>query len=488
MLNTFCRNSFVLFTLLIYCIFLSGCNKFIDFQDPKIKEIRKKLALVKTPANKYPTEGKIRIKDSNIVLYDSDINIGTYRRQNRESGAGVLAKVKGQLIRGAYGENNQFHSVNAFLVGFSPFTAKDPWEVWKAIALHTKYQSDDHTDSNLQDLWKTSVSTFDSKRGDCEDLSILVADWLISLGYDARVVLGMMKDFRGEEEAHAWVVYKDPRDFQWRLIESTSNPPRNKKIPLADQKTKYKPSIMFNRNYLWTNPSDPGLGSNKELLNESKGTYKHSSIKWRLESEYTANQQKNSFLKNPSSRAPLRGRQNFYNAITKKGKLFRWSKSHLYYYFNPKDRIPRRVKSQFRSSFSIWQRKSGIFKFTETQNRRKSNIIIEASNSNNAEISRGEIFPRATFDNNGNKVNEYLMFNTTFKIPRKYFSAGKREKDRRILKNLFIYQIGVILGLAHSDNYKHCMSPWKHETALERDCTNLTAETNTLRIIYNKAL
>ena len=103
------------------------------------------------------------------------------------------------------------------------------------------------------EVWKTSRKAFYYTRGDCEAHAILLAEWLIEKGEDARVALG---DYDGG--GHAWVVlFKDGKEF---ILEATQKnwPARIKHYPLARLLPKYHPSYMFNRTTFWVN-----TGSNK---------------------------------------------------------------------------------------------------------------------------------------------------------------------------------------------------------------------------------
>jgi hypothetical protein len=148
----------------------------------------------------------------------------------------------------AKGVDRQHHFVNAYLEGFQPFRTEQLWVPLYTIAHKLEYQRDHVQYPGSNEIWQSSRQAFYNTRGDCEDHSLVLADWLISMGYDARVVLG---DFNGE--GHAWVVlFHDGREF---LLEATS---KRKKMewslyPLAGLQTDYHPEYMFNRRFFWTN-------------------------------------------------------------------------------------------------------------------------------------------------------------------------------------------------------------------------------------------
>jgi hypothetical protein len=145
----------------------------------------------------------------------------------------------------ALGTDADHHFVNSFLVGFAPFEAEDPWVPLYALSLRLKYRLD-QTLFGVPDVWQTSEQAYFNSVGDCEDHSILLADWLIEMGYDARVVIG---DQRGQ--GHAWVVVFGKSEVY--LVEATSKRKiKNwKHVPLARMATDYHGRAMFNRENLW---------------------------------------------------------------------------------------------------------------------------------------------------------------------------------------------------------------------------------------------
>ena len=148
----------------------------------------------------------------------------------------------------AIGVDRRHHFVNAYLEGFRPFWTQQLWVPLYTIAHKLEYQRDHLQYPGLQEAWQSSRQAFYNTRGDCEDHALILADWLISMGYDARVVLGSAM-----REGHAWVVlFHEGREF---LLEATS---KRKKMdwslyPLAGLQTDYQPEYMFNRRFFWTN-------------------------------------------------------------------------------------------------------------------------------------------------------------------------------------------------------------------------------------------
>jgi hypothetical protein len=168
----------------------------------------------------------------------------------------------------AIGVDRQHHFVNAYLEGFRPFRTEQLWVPLYTIAHKLEYQRDHLQYPGLNEVWQSSRQAFYNTRGDCEDHALILADWMIAMGYDARVVLG---DFDGE--GHAWVVvFLDGQEF---VLEATS---KRKKMnwsqyPLASLQTEYQPEYMFNRSFFWTNRG-------------SKFTTRYSGSQWLRQSRY----------------------------------------------------------------------------------------------------------------------------------------------------------------------------------------------------------
>jgi hypothetical protein len=154
-----------------------------------------------------------------------------------------------------------YHYVNDFLVGYQPparFPAGESkldevLRIWRGVYRACEYKSDSRGDKQLQrDAWQTGPETLMRGEGDCDDTSVLLADWLIARGFEARVALG-----EAHGEGHAWVVVLVEGNTY--LLESTSEPP-----PLASDigsttsfNGLYKPDILFDRNacYYWRDKS-----------------------------------------------------------------------------------------------------------------------------------------------------------------------------------------------------------------------------------------
>ena len=102
--------------------------------------------------------------------------------------------------------------------------------------------------SGFADVWQNSRQAYYFTRGDCEDHAIILADWLISMGLDARVVIGKV-----DGGGHAWVVLLvDGKEYlleatDKRKIRSLNN------FQLARLVRGYSPEYQFNRKQFWFN-------------------------------------------------------------------------------------------------------------------------------------------------------------------------------------------------------------------------------------------
>ena len=152
------------------------------------------------------------------------------------------------MAASASGTDHIHHFVNGYLLGYEPFKTEHLWVPLYAISSKLKYQLDSNQYNGLTDVWQTSKQAFMNTRGDCEDHALVLADWLIEMGLDARVAIGEYHD-----GGHAWVVvFKDSEVY---LLEGTDKLKKThwRYYPLAKFAAEYRPMYMFNRNYFWAN-------------------------------------------------------------------------------------------------------------------------------------------------------------------------------------------------------------------------------------------
>ncbi|MEI7998375.1 MAG: transglutaminase-like domain-containing protein [Candidatus Omnitrophota bacterium] len=205
---------------------------------PELDYVHKDLSVSMKPE---PRKGEI-IPVSEFSAYLS--NASNY--QGREQigggqGSGSLYDpTKIQLFK--KGLDGKDHPVNSYLLGFVPFQSSQYWLPLLAVSLRVRYMRDDEYIPG-DDTWQTSLQTYTRGLGDCEDHAILLADWMIGLGYDARVVIGNVKG-----QGHAWVVLiKDGKEF---LLEATDKASR-RRYPLVELHPEYDPVAMFNQDHFW---------------------------------------------------------------------------------------------------------------------------------------------------------------------------------------------------------------------------------------------
>ena len=167
----------------------------------------------------------------------------------------------------APGLDGLHHFLSSYLTGFIPFKTDKIWVPLYAISEKKIYERDEIYYNGLDEVWQNSRQAYFNQRGDCEDHALILADWLIGLGYDARVVGGIYK-----EEGHAWVIlFKEGKEY---LLEATDkNKSQHASYPLAFLETNYKPEYMFNRKYFWINTG-------------SKFTTVYSGKQWVLKSRF----------------------------------------------------------------------------------------------------------------------------------------------------------------------------------------------------------
>ncbi len=179
-----------------------------------------------------------------------------------------IGRTISSIFASAPNVRSEHRIVNSYLVGYAPFKAENIWVPLMTLAKKKQYQYDHLQYPGHEEVWQTSKESFNSPRGDCEDHAIALADWLIEMGEDARVVLGMHRN-----EGHAWVVlFKQGKQF---LLEATSkfNARVLKRYPLTSMYLDYHPYFMFNRDDFWFNSG-------------STNTTDYASKQWEKKSRY----------------------------------------------------------------------------------------------------------------------------------------------------------------------------------------------------------
>jgi predicted transglutaminase-like cysteine proteinase len=145
----------------------------------------------------------------------------------------------------------RFHYANEYLTGYQPPSIyprgqsriEQLFTIWSAVHRNCEYVRDPGLKKEKSDRWQTAVETLTRGMGDCEDSAILLADWLIARGYEARVALGKYGDIGG----HAWCVVR--LDGMEYLLESTAegNPDFDHPPLVSHVGSRYIPEVLFDR-------------------------------------------------------------------------------------------------------------------------------------------------------------------------------------------------------------------------------------------------
>lgn len=201
------------------------------------------------------TSAQSLVSRSRIAARDVKAHAKHSKASKADKGYYFLDSEKNPFAATKLGTDFKHHFLNNFLVGYRPFQVSEIWMPHQVLSMRLKYQLDEHHFPGYQEIWLSSYQAFKAGRGDCEDHSIALADWLIDMGEDARVVVGTH-----DGGGHAWVVVI--RDSGTFLLESTSKRRQRRwsSYPLAKLAKGYVPESMFNRDYFWTNAdtSKPG--------------------------------------------------------------------------------------------------------------------------------------------------------------------------------------------------------------------------------------
>ncbi|MBK1877908.1 transglutaminase domain-containing protein [Pelagicoccus mobilis] len=195
-------------------------------------------------------QAKTKISEKDVTSHAK-----SSKKLKNDKGFFFLDSKKQKFAATKLGIDRNHHFLNSFLVGYSPFTVSEIWMPHQVLNMRLKYQLDKDQFAGFEEIWLSSYQAFKAGRGDCEDHSIALADWLIEMGEDARVVTGTH-----DGGGHAWVVVI--RDSGTFLLEATSKRRRRlwSSYPLAALAKGYVPKSMFNRDYYWTTEdlSKPG--------------------------------------------------------------------------------------------------------------------------------------------------------------------------------------------------------------------------------------
>jgi hypothetical protein len=170
----------------------------------------------------------------------------------------------------AVGTNDQIRRASDFLEGFQlpgsvGKASKDPEpaivKLWGQVADQCEYELDQNrspltpggSGDGAREVWKTSHETWIEGNGDCEDTAILLADILISAGFEARVAIG----WNGNIGQHAWVVV-GVGEKQY-ILETTLQKTieRSDLVNVVDASAFYQPEQLFDRENIYYTTARP---------------------------------------------------------------------------------------------------------------------------------------------------------------------------------------------------------------------------------------
>jgi hypothetical protein len=116
-----------------------------------------------------------------------------------------------------------------------------------------KYISDSSTDTyKVNEYWAYSYQTLKHKKGDCEDMSILLANILLKSGvpyWKVRLSAGNVDDGLGNSGGHCFVIYYTEIGDRWVLLDACYYPNRNEILLRKEYKEEtYYKDVWFSWN------------------------------------------------------------------------------------------------------------------------------------------------------------------------------------------------------------------------------------------------
>lgn len=258
--------------LFLFCI--AGC-----LQNQNKQSLSNKLSLIPDPVvitvadSVYwkANSGNISSMDGKAVFTSEEFEFAVKPKDRSKEGFILYWQTPsdGAAIS-ALGTDRKHHFVQGFLSNYEPYFTEQLWIPLQTLAMRKQYMYDEQQYNGYLDVWQYSIEAYANTHGDCEDHSIILCDWLNTMGYEARVVCGTY-----ETSGHAWVVlYKDGKEF---ILEATqkSNVSKNGHYPLAVLMPKYRPAFMFDHDYYY------------EPIRE--GEQSHRKPQWKKVSRYVRN-------------------------------------------------------------------------------------------------------------------------------------------------------------------------------------------------------
>jgi predicted transglutaminase-like cysteine proteinase len=165
----------------------------------------------------------------------------------------------------APGMDGRYRYVNEFLEGYKPpkkflndqSRRAELMSIWQTVTAGCRYTTDlgsiqyNGAAKPAREIWQTARETEMLGRGDCEDSAILLTDWLLSRGFEARVALGLFLGPGGG--GHAWVVVRlDNTEYLLEPTEGATGIPRL--LTISEAGPRYAPVLLFDRDSFYIRP------------------------------------------------------------------------------------------------------------------------------------------------------------------------------------------------------------------------------------------
>ena len=243
--------------LIIFIFSVASKEETFDLDSQILKEVQP------VPNNIYWSDngGSIVSIPGETVFSETELAALTPRNVDRSKTGFVnfWYTKEGGAVASTLGSDLNHHFVQGYLSEYMPFYTDELWVPHYVIAMRKQYTYDEAQYNGFVEIWQNSMEAYSNARGDCEDHSMILCDWLISLGYEARVAAGTHG-----RSGHAWVVlYLDDKAF---ILEATKKEhlKHNRHYPLAELLPEYQPYFMFDQDFYYEPKSPDSISHRKD--------------------------------------------------------------------------------------------------------------------------------------------------------------------------------------------------------------------------------